>query len=113
MDGVGTEDRLRTLVWRVAQINKVYYLVLVLISGVGFLHFASTRRKADAASAAGMLPFWLNALFTGVDLVCFSGPPVQFPPVPGGGKVRAWVRRLRLGRPAGSCELSRALLPIG
>ena len=45
-------DGLRTLVWR-------------------FLHFASGRRAGDAISGAGMLPFWLTALFT---ITRFLGP---------------------------------------
>jgi len=75
---------LRTLVWRVAQINKVYYLVLVLISGVGFLHFASTRRRADAVSA---------------DLLYRS--PVPFPADAVGGHVRCLAHQPRLVRSAG------------
>jgi hypothetical protein len=82
--GIGTDDGLRTLVWRVAQINKVYYLVLVLISGVGFLHFASTGRRADAVSA---------------DLLYRS--PVPFPADAVGGHVRCLAHQPRLVRSAG------------
>src|SRR6266851_3135007 len=113
MAGIGTDDRLRTLVWRVAQINKVYYLVLVLISGVGFLHFASTRRKADAASAAGMLPFWLTALFTGVYLICFADPRFHFPLMPWVVMYGAWLISLGLSGPPVSGSIGGSYGPMG
>ena len=113
MAGIGTDDRLRTLVWRVAQINKVYYLVLVLISGVGFLHFASTRRRADAVSAAGMLPFWLTALFTGVYLICFADPRFHFPLMPWVVMYGAWLISLGLSGPPVSGSIGGSYGPMG
>lgn len=84
-------DGLRTLVWRVAQVNRVYYLVLVLLSGAGLLHFAWHHRTAGAASAAGMLPLWLTTLFTGVCLICFADPRFHFPVMPWVVMYGAWL----------------------